>query len=109
MPDHKQTKTLYEQNRDELQRIQGELQKLKSNVSIDSKLRQAITDLAAVVSALNGAIHHAGIITTGIEKPLHDHHRVITEIQEMERTLEELAAVERGETVGDVSRGMTKE
>jgi hypothetical protein len=49
-------------------------------------------------------------ITTGVEKPLHDHPMVITEVQEMERALEEFKeAVQRGETVGDVSRGMIKE
>jgi hypothetical protein len=41
----------------------------------------------------------AGIISTGIERTLHDHPMVIVEIQEMERALHEFkAAVERGET-----------
>jgi hypothetical protein len=41
----------------------------------------------------------AGIITTGIERTLHDHPMVIVEIQEMDRALDEFkAAVERGET-----------
>jgi hypothetical protein len=48
----------------------------------------------------------AGIISTAIERTLHDHPMVIAEIQEMERALDEFkAAVERGETVGDVYPG----
>jgi hypothetical protein len=44
------------------------------------------------------------------KKPINDHPMVITEIQEMEPALQEFkAAVQRGETVGDVSRGMIKE
>lgn len=47
---------------------------------------------------------------TGIERTFHDHPMVIVEIQEMERALDEFkAAVERGETVGNLSRGMIKE
>jgi hypothetical protein len=48
----------------------------------------------------------AGTILTGSDRTLHDHPMVIVEIQEMERALEEFkAAVERGETVGEIAEG----
>ena len=51
-----------------------------------------------------------GIILTGPERPLKDHLIIQTEIKEIEEALKEFkAAVERGETVGNLSRGMIKE
>ena len=50
-----------------------------------------------------------GIILTGPERQLQDHPMILTEIREMEKAITDFKeAVERGETVGAVDRGMSK-
>jgi hypothetical protein len=56
MPDYKKPKSVYEQNKEDIHRIQGELQKLKSDASINPKLLQAIIELTAVVGGINNTV-----------------------------------------------------
>jgi len=50
-----------------------------------------------------------GIILSGPERQLHDHPMILTEIAEMESAIADFkAAIERGETVGTIDRGMSQ-
>jgi hypothetical protein len=51
-----------------------------------------------------------GVILTAPEAPLQDNPRIALEIREMEQALADFkSAVARGETVGEVARGLIKE
>jgi hypothetical protein len=57
----------------------------------------------------NASRRCGGIILSAPEKPLQDHPMIQPEIREMERAIADFkAAIQRGETVGAVDRGLSK-